>query len=111
MQKGQSYLFTHFSISASSLSPSQRLSFASRQLAHPEQTGQETEEEKGSRKEKKPKQAGLSKPHRDVMTLKFPDCLGRRRPTKYYLAQVGPGLMKSQNSNDAALFEDTQYYR
>ena len=51
MQKGQSYLFTHFSISASSLSPSQRLSLASRQLAHPEQTGQETEE-KGARKEK-----------------------------------------------------------
>ena len=57
MQKGQSYLFTHFSISASSLSPSQRLSLASRQLAHPEQTGQETEE-KGSRKEKNPEQAG-----------------------------------------------------
>ena len=51
-------MFTHFSISASSLSPSQRLSLASGQLAHPEQADQEREEEKRSRKEKKPEQAG-----------------------------------------------------
>ena len=50
MQESQTYLFTHFSISASSLSPSQRLSLASRQLAHPEQAGQGTEEETGQEK-------------------------------------------------------------
>ena len=54
--------------------------------------------------------AGLSKPHRDVMSLKFPDCLGRKWSSKYYLAQMGPGLLKSQNPNDTALFEDMQYY-
>ena len=54
--------------------------------------------------------AGLSKPHRGVMSLRFSDCLGRKWSTKYYLAQVRPRLLKSQNPNDAALFEDMQYY-